>query len=236
MIILIKRKRFTAMVSAIILAAAVVVGIYEITGRETAAVPAGNRAVIIDAGHGGADGGAVGTDGTVEKDLNLQLALKVQELLEKSGCTVFMTRSEDISLSTAEDDAKRQRKMADLNNRKKMMQDYEIDAFVSIHMNTFPQPQYKGTQVFYASKPEASKLLADLIQQEAGKVDSENQRVAKDEKGGIYILQEAIVPAVVVECGFLSNAEDLERLKGDEYQDKLATAIYNGIIRFFTEK
>ncbi len=234
MVIVIKRNRIVACVAALIAVAAAAVGFYEINSQNTSSLPISSRVVILDAGHGGADGGAVGSDGTAEKDLNLQVALKTQALLEQSGCTVFMTRSEDISLSTPEDDEKRQRKTADLNNRKKMVEEYGVEAFVSIHMNTFPDPQYGGTQVFYAKTPQNSKKLAECIQQEVAAFDPENTRVAKDGTNGIYVLQETNVPSVVVECGFLSNSKDLERLKTEEYQNELANAVFCGITKFFS--
>ncbi len=235
MVIVIKRKRIIAAAVGLLAATALAVGFYDVGTSETAAVPVSSRVVMLDAGHGGADGGAVGGDGTAEKDLNLTVAVKVQELLEQSGCTVFMTRSEDISLSTPEDDEKRERKMADLNNRKRMVEEYSPDAFVSIHMNTFTDPQYNGTQVFYAKSPQNSKKLAEYIQQEVVAFDPENTRVAKDGTAGIYVLQEALVPSVVVECGFLSNDTDLERLKTEGYQNELANAVFNGISRFFAD-
>ncbi len=234
MIFVIKRKSIVLAAVALLIATTVGISFFENFSTETGALPVNNRTVIIDAGHGGMDGGAVGGDGTAEKDLNLQVALKVQHLLEQSGCTVFMTRSEDISLSTAEDDEKRQRKIADLNNRKKMIEDYDVEAFVSIHMNTFPDPQYGGTQVFYAKSPTNSRNLAELIQQEVSAFDPDNTRVAKDGTSGIYVLQDVSVPSVVVECGFLSNETDLKRLKSEKYQNELANAVFCGITKFFT--
>lgn len=200
------------------------------------AIPSSNHIVILDPGHGGADGGASGADGTIEKDLNLQIALKVQNLLQQSGCTVFMTRSDDRSLSTVEDEINRMRKVADLNNRTKMADELKVEAFVSIHMNTFPDPQYFGSQVFYSSSPADSKYLADHIQEEIRLIDPQNTRETKNGSGSIFILNDVSVPSVVVECGFLSNQTDLERLKTEEYQNKIAGAIYNGIVRFYSLK
>ncbi len=232
MVIVIKRK-MVALVAAFALTA---IAMISIAGGETdtaSALPVTNRVIIIDAGHGGPDGGAIGTDNTAEKDLNLEVALKLQKLLEQSGCTVFMTRAEDISLSTPEDDAKRERKVADLANRKRMIEEYDVEAFVSIHMNTFSDPQYFGTQVFYSGST-GSKQLADYIQSEVCKEDPDNTRVAKDGSKNIFILSETNIPSVVVECGFLSNEKDLSRLKTEEYQNKLAGAIFNGIARYYS--
>ena len=233
MVIVIRRKMiaFAAVFAA--LALALTSGIIGGSTQNVTALPVSNRVIIIDAGHGGPDGGAIGGDETAEKDLNLKVALKLQQLLEQSGCTVFMTRTDDVSLSTPEDDAKRERKVADLANRKKMIEEYDVEAFISIHMNTFSDPQYFGTQVFYANS-NGSKQLADYIQAEVCKEDSDNTRVAKDGSKNIFILSETDIPSVVVECGFLSNEKDLKRLKTDEYQSQLAAAIYNGITKFYS--
>lgn len=198
------------------------------------AIPSSNHIIILDPGHGGADGGASGADGTVEKNLNLDIALKVQKLLQQSGCTVFLTRSDDKSLSTIEDEINRMRKVADLNNRRKMTEELQVDAFVSIHMNTFQDSQYFGSQVFYSSSPADSKYLADFIQEEIRLIDPQNERVTKNGSGSIFVLNDVSIPSVVVECGFLSNEMDLERLKSEDYQNKLAGAIYNGIVKFYS--
>ena len=198
------------------------------------ALPTSNHIVILDPGHGGADGGASGADGTLEKDLNLKIALKVQNLLQQSGCTVFMTRSDDRSLSTIEDEINRLRKVADLNNRTELADKLDVEAFVSIHMNTFSDPQYFGTQVFYSSSPAHSKYLADNIQEEIRMIDPENTRETKNGSGSIFILNDVSIPSVVVECGFLSNEKDLSRLNTDEYQNQIAGAIYNGIVKFYS--
>ena len=233
MVFIIKKKRL------MIYAALTVAAILGLTGlsngyQAVSALPATNRIIILDPGHGGPDGGASGSDGTIEKDLNLKIALKIQKLLQQSGCTVFMTRSDDRSLSSVEDDIKKMRKIADLNNRKDLAEQLQVDAFVSIHMNTFSDSQYFGTQTFYSSSPADSKFLADFIQEEIRLIDPENKRETKNGTGSIFILDGVSVPSVVVECGFLSNPKDLERLKTDEYQNKLAGAIYNGIVNFYS--
>ena len=233
MVFVIKRKKLFIYLATIMVAVFLVALINE-QSTTVSAVPSSNHIIILDPGHGGADGGASGSDGTIEKDLNLKIALKVQKLLQQSGCTVFMTRSDDRSLSTIEDEINKMRKVADLNNRHQMADDLKVEGFVSIHMNTFSDPQYFGSQVFYSSSPADSKYLADYIQDEIRKIDPENQRVTKNGSGSIFILNDVSVPSVVVECGFLSNEKDLTRLKSEDYQNKLAGAIYNGIVRFYS--
>ena len=233
MVFVINRKKLLIYLATVLVAVFSVAAINE-QSATVSAVPTSNHIIILDPGHGGADGGASGDDGTVEKDLNLKIALKVQNLLQQSGCTVFMTRSDDRSLSTIEDEINKMRKVADLNNRREMVDELKVEGFVSIHMNTFSDPQYFGSQVFYSSSPADSKYLADYIQEEIRLIDPENLRETKNGSGSIFILNDVSVPSVVVECGFLSNEKDLARLKSEEYQNKLAGAIYNGIVKFYS--
>ncbi len=235
MVFVINRKRLTIYLATLLVAVFMVAAINK-PSTTVSALPTSNHIIILDPGHGGADGGASGADGTIEKDLNLKIALKVQQLLQQSGCTVFMTRSDDRSLSTIEDEINKMRKVADLNNRREMVDELQVEGFVSIHMNTFSDPQYFGTQVFYSSSPADSKYLADHIQEEIRLIDPENLRETKNGSGSIFILNDVSIPSVVVECGFLSNEKDLSRLKTEEYQDKLAGAIYNGIVKFYSIK
>ncbi len=228
-------KKNVILTAAFVLLAAVVLNV-AFFGDHTAvnSVPITNRTIVLDPGHGGEDGGAVGSNGTVEKDINLQVALKVQALLEQNGCSVFMTRNDDVSIHDKGEEKNNNRKVSDLDNRKKMPGDYQADAFVSIHMNLYPQQQYHGAQVFYAETPDNSMQLAQCIQDELREdVDSSNNREIKEAKGNIYVLDKSKVPSVVVECGFLSNPEEEQKLQTDEYQQKLAFAIYSGIIKFF---
>ncbi len=228
-------KKNVILAAAFILLAAIVLNVTFFSDHTAVnSVPITNRTIVLDPGHGGEDGGAVGSNGTVEKEINLQVALKVQALLEQNGCSVFMTRSEDVSIHDKGEEKNRNRKISDLDNRKKMPGDYKADAFVSIHMNLYPQQQYHGAQVFYAETPESSMQLAQFIQDEMREdVDSANNREIKEAKGNIYVLDKSKVPSVVVECGFLSNPEEEQKLQTEEYQQKLAFAIYSGIIKFF---
>ncbi len=201
--------------------------------RETGALPVSGKVVVLDAGHGGEDGGAVGSSGTVEKDVNLSVMLLLQELLEQNGCTVITTRTQDISIHSSGEEKAGNRKISDLDNRKKIPQEYGADIFVSVHMNTFPDGKYSGAQVFYAEEAPGSKELAESIRQELKTyANSTNEREIKPAEGNIYILSDAKIPSVVVECGFLSNAEEEEKLKTAQYQQKLAFSIYCGIIKY----
>ncbi len=232
--VLVIRKRFIVMaLSALVLMCGINIYMGQET-QQTAALPAANKVVVLDAGHGGEDGGAVGIGGTVEKDINLAVMSKVQGLLEQSGCIVITSRTEDISLHNKGDEKTGNRKISDLNSRKQLPEEYDADVFVSIHMNTYTDPQYKGAQVFYASEPGTSKRLAECIQSELkNHVDSSNMREVKDASGNIYILENSKVPSVVAECGFLSNSEEEAKLRTEDYQNKLAFAIYCGIVKYF---
>lgn len=189
------------------------------------------KTVIIDAGHGGEDGGAVAVDGTLEKDINLKIALQAAKVLKLYGFEVIMTRESDTSTSTGERFIKRE----DLENRLNLMKKNPDSIFVSIHLNKFTTSAAKGSQVFY-SKFENSKLLGDLIQNSIIlNLQKENKRVNKQATSSTYLLHKATIPAVLVECGFLSNEAELTRLKDSAYQKKLAFCIIDGILQYFKE-
>lgn len=194
--------------------------------------------IIIDAGHGGEDGGAVGIDGTAEKDLNLSISLKLNEILSAMGYQTRMVRTTDTSIHNTDADTVRERKVSDIHNRAAIMNEYENCIYVSIHQNKYSGSSIWGAQTFYSPNNEESKELAQLIQASiANNVQPDNKRVIKQSGTNIYVLYNATKPAVMVECGFVSNANELEQLKDDEYQNKMAFAISNGIINYlFSEE
>lgn len=191
--------------------------------------------VIIDAGHGGFDGGAVANDGTVEKDINLNISLMLCDMLKYSGYNVIMTRTDD----TATDDILTakipSRKKSDLQNRLKLMDDNPDAVYVSIHLNKFTTSAANGAQVFYSGNFSESAALGEYIQSSiVSKLQPENNRVIKKGTSSTYLLYNAKVPAVIVECGFLSNTSELIKLKDEKYQSKMAFCIACGISDFFT--
>lgn len=194
--------------------------------------------IIIDAGHGGEDGGAVGIDGTAEKDLNLSISLKLNEILSAMGYQTRMVRTTDTSIHNTDADTVRERKVSDIHNRAAIMNEYENCIYVSIHQNKYSGSSIWGAQTFYSPNNEESKELAQLIQASiANNVQPDNKRVIKQSGTNIYVLYNATKPAVMVECGFVSNANELEQLKDDEYQNRMAFAISNGIINYlFSEE
>ena len=189
--------------------------------------------LVIDAGHGGEDGGAVAPDGTLEKDINLSVASQTAQILKSNGFNVILTREEDKMLSSSEFSGKK--KQSDLTARVEITNSYENPIFISIHMNKFPDSRCKGAQVYYSKNNNDSKELAKIFQNAIQKnLQSDNKREIKEATSAIYVLNNLNCPAVLIECGFLSNPSDLQNLKNEDYQKKLSVvisaAIMNGVI------
>ena len=177
--------------------------------------------------------GAESSNGTTEAETNLKIALKVQSLLEQSGATVILTRSDENAIYDIDSKTLKQKKISDIHNRVKIGNESSADIFVSIHLNKIPQQQYYGWQTFYQEGNEASTNLAKSIQTNLNdSIQKENKRVAM-KIDNIYIMKHVEIPATIVECGFLSNPEEEKQLLTDEYQDKLAWGIFNGIMDYF---
>lgn len=193
----------------------------------------GSKTIVIDAGHGGVDGGAVGKSGTPEKDINLIIAKKLKNYIEENGDTCVMIREVDEDLY-GQYGSHKSKKQQDLKKRKDFIDDYNADIFLSIHLNSFPNS--KGAQVFYQKGDTDGQLLAKSIQEELVKnLDSKNQRIEK-ESDKYFILKNNPVPSVIVECGFLSNTSEEALLKKDEYQSKIAVSIFYGLEKYFQNK
>ncbi len=185
--------------------------------------------IIIDAGHGGEDGGATGTNGILEKELNLALSGMLADLLCGAGYTVVQTRTED-RLLYEPGTKKGHKKQGDLENRVKYTEKYPNSILVSIHMNTFPTPNCAGTQVWYSQNDERSAELAKQIQENIkAHLQPANNRKIKATTSSIYLLRHAKTPAVLVECGFLSTPAECERLCDSTYQKKLALVLFDAI-------
>lgn len=193
------------------------------------------KTVILDAGHGGEDPGAVSNySGLREKDVNLNIVMLLKNLMEKDNYKVILTRDTDCLVYTTENGGIIQKRKEDLTRRKKIMDESGADLVVSIHLNKFPQTQYHGTQVFFPPSSPASKKLADEIQTAVRlNVDNANDRVALVKRDPIIILKNLKTTTVVVECGFLSNSEEEKKLSTDEYQKKLAAAIKTGVDNYY---
>ena len=201
--------------------------------KETVALPVSNKLIIIDAGHGNPDGGAVSKNGVVEADINLKIALKLQNLLEQSGATVILTRSDENGIYDVDKTTLKQKKISDIKNRVKIGNSSSADIFISIHLNKIPEEQYSGWQTFYKKNNEEGKKLSTEIQSNLKEaIQKENNRVAK-EIDNVYIVKNVEIPLTIVECGFLSNTEEEKELQEDNYQNRLAWGIYNGINDYF---
>lgn len=188
--------------------------------------------VVIDAGHGGEDSGAV-ANSVLEKDINLEIALKLRDMLKASGIEVKMIRESDISIYDTASGTIRERKVSDLKNRVEIVNSNKKNILVSIHQNKFEQSQYSGAQMFYSTNNNKSQVLAENIRKSiTGLIQPENKRELKQGGSDIYLLNKATVPAVIVECGFISNEEEAKNLSDEEYQSKMAFAIYCGILEY----
>lgn len=188
--------------------------------------------IVIDAGHGGEDGGAE-VDGVLEKDINLSIAGKLSEILRLCGCRVTEIRDEDISVYDSDAQTLREKKVSDLKRRAEIANESDNNILVSIHQNKFDNSAYSGAQLFYSSNHDDSRVLAESIR---GAITSllqkDNTRELKPAGSDIYLLDHAEVPAVIVECGFLSNQQERSKLMDDAYQNEMAYAVAMGVLEY----
>lgn len=210
---------------------------YEISNVavKTNATPIANKIIILDAGHGLPDEGAVGFTGTTEQAINLEIVLKLQKLMEQSGAKVILTRSDENGIYSADSTSIRNKKISDIKNREYIVDNSNADIFISIHLNKYEDSKYSGWQTFYQTKIEDSKLLAASVQNELNNnINIDNNRVPMAIKG-VYLMEHINIPGVVVECGFISNPSEEELLKQDTHQSKLAWGIYAGVQSYFKQ-
>lgn len=225
------KKTYIYLVIAIVAIITIIVGVSISKYKATNAFsfPTEQCTIVIDAGHGGFDPGKVGVNEVLEKDINLSIAKILQGYLTYSGANVIMTREDDNGLY---DEGSSNKKRQDMNRRKEIINSSNADILVSIHQNSFSQSKYKGAQVFYYHSSEEGKRLAQHIQEQIKIfVDEDNNRKIKS-SNSYYMLKQTNIPGVIVECGFLSNYEEAELLSTEEYQDKIAWAIYIGILKY----
>lgn len=229
-----QQRLFSVMLVVMLLAAAVYIG------RETLLYTAGGnvvtgenvKCVVIDAGHGGDDPGKVGINGAKEKDINLAIAGMVKKYLEANDIRVVMTRETDEGLYDAEASNK---KVQDMKKRIDLINTTQPSLTVSIHQNSYPEEYVHGAQVFYYTGSVSGQKLAESIQNQLiDKVDSENKRQIKA-NDSYYLLKKTELPIVIVECGFLSNQAEAEKLCDPDYQERLAWAVHMGVLRYLQE-
>ncbi len=185
--------------------------------------------ICIDAGHGGSDPGKVGTQGTKEKEINLQIALKLKDRLEEEDIEVVMTREDDADLADA---GASSQKVSDMRNRVKIIEEADPAATISIHQNSYTDSSVKGAQTFYYGGSAEGKLLAETLQESLiQNLDPSNHREAKANES-YYLLKKTPTPTVIVECGFLSNPEEESKLQEEDYQDSIVDAVCEGLLSY----
>jgi N-acetylmuramoyl-L-alanine amidase len=231
--------RFLALLAALVLVASA----FSCAAQKSAHLPTdtdthpvqGNFVVVLDAGHGGEDGGAVSGSGLFEKDLNLAMAKQLEAFFEANGVTVVMTRETDTLLYDRTVDYQGRKKALDLLARRRIGEANPNAIFISIHMNAYPLPQYHGLQVWYSQNNPQSERIAESIQKTvADALQPQNDRTVKPATSAIYLLHHLATPAVLVECGFLSNAEEAEKLNDPSYRESLAFAIFLAVMEAHT--
>ena len=192
----------------------------------TVSMPLSKKIILIDAGHGGYDPGKV-SGSTQEKTINLAIALRLQNYLEQADATVLMTRVDDSDLANS--------KKSDMYSRKLTADTSNADIFVSIHQNSYPGSSVQGAQVFYFNHSDNSKRLAVCIQNELKSFIGNNNKREVSENSSYYVLKKTSMPAVIVECGFLTNPGEKSKLSDPDYQDRIAWAVYMGIVDYFRD-
>lgn len=190
-----------------------------------------DKIIVLDAGHGGEDGGAVSSSGVVESDINLQFTEKLKDILSLNGYKIVMTREDNSDLADKSIETISGRKKSDMHRRLDIYNSHIQNVAISIHQNIFPADSCKGTQVFYSTQTQSGKVLADNITDTVKKyLQPENQRLSKPTSGSIFLLDNAKIPAVIVECGFLSNSEELKQLCDQDYQKKFSYCVFLGLL------
>ena len=193
-----------------------------------------NRIIVIDAGHGIPDGGAVGESGITENELNLKVAKYLEDILTKKGFTVIMTRRDENGIYSADSKTVRNKKREDMKKRVDISNTSNASLLLSIHMNYFGMKSCRGPQVFYCKGSNNGEEIAKNIRESLIKNIGEHcEREIKPVSEGIYLLNHTKIPAVLIECGFLSNSEEEKMLLSDKYQKKIAESIADGIVDFF---
>ena len=230
------KRVFVFVVPSLLLVLSIIVGGGELQALRNGIVKDNKPyTVIIDPGHGGEDPGAVAEDGTLEKDLNLSISMLIGEGLKEKGIEVVYTRIEDKMLYSEDQNIKGLRKLSDLKNRVAVAKGVDNPLFISIHMNSYGAKSLSGLQVFYSPYTGSEELGNGISSSVKASFPSQRKRPLK--KGeGIYVLEKAVGPAVLIECGFITNPEECKKLSQKEFQKELSSAIICGIIEYMNKK
>lgn len=225
-----KTKGFTLVIFIALLLAVSRLGVYSVKEIISHIDMPSAPTIIIDAGHGGFDGGAVGIGNTIEKDINLAISEKIYDMSVLNGFNAIMVRDSDKAVNDEGLNSLREKKASDIHNRLALAQQHPEAIYLSIHQNHFPQQKYWGTQVFYGPKNADSAVLAKKIQDSVRQnLQPDNKREIKPAEKNLYILYNTLNTAVLVECGFISNEEECARLKNPEYQQRIAFEIFSAV-------
>ena len=226
-------KRKLVMMSLLVLMAGVILSssIGIIKGMDVFGIKDGKDfLVVIDAGHGGIDGGAVGVSGTKESDLNLDVAIKLSEVLNGKGIKTIMTRENENGVIVGDNWSK----IDDMKGRKKIIKESDADLFISIHMNHFTMEKVNGLRIFYSGDYEEAESLADLIQRAVSEITGAKITNVKAADKSLFLMKSPPMPAVLIECGFISNIEEEKKLKDPDYRAKIAWAIADSVEKYFS--
>lgn len=203
--------------------------------EKTMANASQKQVILLDAGHGGPDGGGVGINGAIEKDINLSIVKYLGSLLSFNGYEVIYTRTEDVSIYDNGITGLRNQKVSDMKNRLDIVKRYPESIFLSIHQNQYTDSAYFGGQMFYTTNNSGSFRLANIMQDKFAELQEGNDRDVKLIDNGLYLFKDTTQPALLIECGFLSNPKDAENLTNPEYQKKVAFTIYSGLSEYLSE-
>jgi len=231
-------RRFVVAMVALLLVGSALLSIHSIGNTVPVVADLGTLpTIILDAGHGGVDGGAVGVNGEVEKDINLSIALILRDMFRMSGYEVVMTRETDISIHDEGIKSVRKMKTSDLHNRLALVEAHPNAVFVSIHQNKFGSSSSWGTQVFFSpNNPLSEELAASIQSNVTALLQPGNNREYKKAGKNLYLMYQAKCPSVLVECGFLSNAEEAVKLSQTQYQSQMAFSIYYSVMDYLQPK
>ncbi|MCH5185443.1 MAG: N-acetylmuramoyl-L-alanine amidase [Oscillospiraceae bacterium] len=233
--IIVMRKKYIAAAAAIAVLTAAAGGFAQTVVRSGKSIYR-DISVIVDAGHGSPDGGAVGVSGTQEKDVNLAIALMLKTVLESKGIPVIMTRSGDNAIYDKSAKTIREKKRSDMNNRLKIMNESNAGLFISIHMNSFEDKSVNGVYLFYNKNHPEIKTLAENIQNNIHDITGARTHDIKTAESRLFLMKNAVMPAILIECGFLTNYEEEKNLLDDEYREKIAWAIGDAISDYYKNK
>ncbi len=234
MFLFIRLKRFILVFAVFIVICALCLSRVNTIPATTVPLKEPTYTIVVDAGHGEPDSGAVSSSGIKESDLNLAIAKLLEDKLDSLGYNVIMTRNDENNIADNDkQNSIRKMKVSDINNRIKLVNNSGADLCISIHMNKFAQEKYYGWQTFYNACSEYSKVLAEKIQDGiSSKIERYNSRTSLSIKN-VKLIDESKIPTVIVECGFLSNADDLRLLQTDEYRQMIVSGIVEGIEKFY---